>query len=201
METDLKKEFQLSTEVSNDCYNCASDLNAAARILYAVQGDSKGYPTERLGLLSNFNFQIALSRPALMNAGFALELILKACLIRTKKFDPKKHFKHDLLKLSLDAEIPYTSDQKHTLRILTDSTTWFGRYPHPKTLDDLQKNESNWKSLQKIENFGSIKVISSDENRWPIFQNYSELWRMAHNQYWNIEPKDPRESRQETPKN
>jgi hypothetical protein len=195
MENNLQERFRFSTEVSNDYFNCASDLNASARILYAAQGSSEGHPAERLGLPSNFDFRIALSRPVLLNAGLALELILKACLVRSKKFNPKKHFKHDLVELAGDLGLSYAADQVSTLRIFTDSITWFGRYPHPKSSNELQQNKTNWNNLRKVEKFGNITVTASDEKRWPTFQNYGDLWQMAEQQYWQIEPSDAREFR------
>lgn len=189
----IEERFSLSQEISNDWYDCASDLNAAARILFAAQGNSDGHPTERLGLPSSFNFQAALNRPVLLNSGFALELILKACLVRARTFDPKKHRIHFLVDLARAAEVPYTSEQENTLRIFTDSAIWAGRYPLPKDVDGLRQNEANWTSARKVEKFGRITVTSSDETKWPSFSNYVELWRMAEERYWEIEPKDPRE--------
>lgn len=192
MKDNFEEKFLFSMEVSNEWYNCASDLNAGARILFAAQGNSVGHPTEQLGLPSSFNFQAGLSRPVLLNSGLALELIFKACLIRSKKFE-KKHFQHNLVELASDVGLSYSADQISTLRIFADSAAWFGRYPLPKSSTELRQNEVNWKRLRKVEKFGSITVTASDENRWPTFQNYSEIWLMAFEGYWEIQPTDPRE--------
>lgn len=193
MDEHLLKRFQQNQEISNDWYNCASDLNAATRVLYASRFPSNEY-LEKLGLGDGFRLDVALNRPTLMNAGLALELMMKACLVRMKTFDMKKDTSsHNLLELSKKASVVFTYEQRDTLKVLSNAISWFGRYPIPKSEAKYQENSVHWRNLRKASTSGTINILSSDEKKSPTFENYNLLWSSAHHRYWEIEPKDPRE--------
>lgn len=192
MNNDVPEKFQLSKEISNYWYNCASDLNGATRVLYAAQSNQV-YAVKELDLPSSFSLQVALHRPVLLNAGLAIELILKASLIRLKQFDEQKHRTHNLIKLAQDAGVSYTPAQKCTLQILSDSSEWYGRYPKPNKVHQYLDNIANWGKLRKIKRLGTLSVTIADESKWPTYQNYIELWNIGVQRYWEIEPVDHRE--------
>ncbi len=169
------KRFLLNKELSNDWYNCAHDLDTATRVLF------------------NAGSNPALVRPILLNAGLALELMFKACLMRQKIFDKKKHYGHKLVSLSRAANISYTPEQFDTLEVLSDAVQWEGKYPIPRTVEAFRKNGDKWDQLQA--RYKPTGVMEPDKEKWPTFKNYSKLWKIASDKYWAIKTTDFRELR------
>lgn len=171
--------FQKMSEQSQYWLNCAKDLNAAVRVLYLCSDQFLQFEKKKIGLSESFSLDIALNRPILLNAGYAIELMLKACLVLQKS-----NIKgHNLINLSERAGVVFDENQKCTLRILSDAVTWWGRYPTPLSKEEFVRNSQNWDSLRQNKSLGSFTVQSTDEKKWPTYHNYCALWGHALSRY------------------
>lgn len=115
--------------------------------------------------------------PYYYNAGFSIELLLKAVAIAKGKPFETNHRLIDLCKLN---GIKITQDQELTLELLSEHIVWSGRYPVPK-------KEGQWdnfhdyiieKHIERERN-----VTKANRNRYPTLQNFLYLWNLFENEY------------------
>lgn len=156
--------------------NRASDLNAAAVLLGSAC--EKDMPIEvspkSLGLGAGFAFRAALPPVFRLNAGLAIELLLKACIVKRDGHCENLKTIHQLNKIAKDAGFIPTDPQEKLLDVMTEYIYWLGRYPAPK---DRKQFELTGKILDKQRmkcpsGFGTI----SDPEVWFNLENYKKLW-------------------------
>lgn len=85
---------------------------------------------------------ILAKKTVYMLYGYAIEVLLKALLLRHKGtlFDDKNKFlydTHNLIKLSEETGLIYSIDENRLLRSLTAYIEWMGKYTFPKKKDDM----------------------------------------------------------------
>lgn len=94
----------------------------------------------------------------MMLIGFSMENFLKGIIItrrpdllRTKR-DRRRIFGHDLNDLIELSKIHISDDERHVANRLTQYSLWIGRYPSPKSIEDLaQTFFSDSKSSESVE--------------------------------------------------
>ena len=130
------------------------------------------------------------SRPFALNAGYSLELVLKAILAQNGDSTPDKHG-HNLVKLCELAGIQLTLDQITTIEDFEQIIVWLGRYPAPKkeeawdNYNDVLLPKTMIKETTRVGNttVGSTRVNPATFANW---QNYKKLWDMCIE---NVDPK------------
>ena len=95
---------------------------------------------------------IELFRPALMQTGFAIELLLKATAIKIghkpEKVIGKSHRMNDLTNMAMFTPTPKESE---LLELLERSILWSGRYPIPKKVEKFD--------FGRVDDFGGTHII------------------------------------------
>lgn len=133
--------FERRGSISAYWHSKASDLHASAGVLWAAMEDLKqGSAAEKMGLGQGFAYSIACWLVYQMLCGMSLELLLKAIVIARNEA-PKAT--HDLVALSREADMAYSEVELATLKILSESIIWEGRYLVPK-------KDSHFKELTEL---------------------------------------------------
>lgn len=128
----------------------------------------------------------SLSFPYYYNAALSLELSLKAILVSRKKTYQTIHRLKDL---SDAADITVEKDQEKTLELLSESLSWLGRYPIPKS-------EGQWNNFHDVllpkhkvaEKEGKISRVMKNEKTFPTLKNYLAIWNLFESEYSSIKP-------------
>jgi len=174
--------FERRKGVPTYWHNKASDLYASAGVLWAAMGDPKqGSAAEQMGHGQGFSYSVACWPVYQMLCGMSLELLLKAIVV-AKNETPKAT--HDLVALSRQAVVAYSSVELTTLKILSESIIWDGRYPVPKKEDHFkQLAELTWTHL--YDPVPDVSINMRRPNDRLAWKAIGELWRAASDVYWN----------------
>lgn len=137
-------------------------LREAANYLICIHKAAMEQDIDGVSLDVELSNLIALEmhRPALMMAAFAIEVLLKALLIKNGKSADIEH--HDLGVLAKDAGLEEMLD-RDVLQKLTVYSIWKGRYPTSKakksTPDHLMKQKNFIANALNLKNFtfGDLK--------------------------------------------
>tara|TARA_B110001454_G_C12723340_1_gene436840 strand:- start:54661 stop:55296 length:636 start_codon:yes stop_codon:yes gene_type:complete len=156
--------------------NRASDLNAAAVLLGNVcEKDSPvNVSPEVLGLGSGFAFGAALPPIFRLNAGLAIELLLKACIVKRDGHCENLKPIHQLNKIAKDAGFVVTDPQRRLLDVMTEYVYWLGRYPAPKSREQFESTRKilDGQRVKSPSGFGTV----GDPEAWLNLENYQKLW-------------------------
>lgn len=132
---------ELLTQEGDAWFHRAGDLSTAARIIWAKEFSN----LETKPVLSKLGrpSYVHLMGPFFLLAGLAIEAKVKGLRVFQMLSDRERHGKkrqtfkqlrtRDLLRLTADAglESQLSSEQKDTMRRLTQHVRWAGRYPRP----------------------------------------------------------------------
>lgn len=166
--------------------NRASDLNAAAVLLgntCEIDSPVKVSP-ESLGLGAGFAFGAALPPVFRLNAGLAIELLLKACIVKRDGHCENLKPIHQLNKIAKDADFIPTDPQKKLLDVMTEYIYWLGRYPAPKNREQFESTNKilDKQRMKSSSGFGT----TSDPEVWLNLENYQKLWSAIKAHYKSI---------------
>jgi hypothetical protein len=172
--------FERYKNISTYWFNKSSDLHgSAAAIWYSMNKkySLKIVKTCRLG--DGFDLSIACWPVYLMVSGMSLELMYKAICVAKKVTFPNTH---RLSRLALLTGITFESDDINLLDYLSECIIWFGRYPIPKKMPDMQKlhqlsSKIFWKPIQ----IGHLK--GRKPNRIFEWNHYDKMWLAGFNKY------------------
>ena len=128
----------------------------------------------------------SLSLPYYYNAALSLELSLKAILVSRKK---EYQAIHRLKDLSDAAGVKVEKDQEKTLELLSESLSWLGRYPVPKS-------EGQWNNFHDVllpkhkvvEREGKVGRVMKNKKTFPTLNNYLAIWNLFESEYSSIVP-------------
>lgn len=114
--------------------------------------------------------------------GLSFELLLKSIAIQKNM---ELSHTHKLDKLIKSINIPLSNDDLGILKILTEYVIWSGKYPTPKTANELTKlsdleNKHLYETISKIRNI----EIGTYNNKLD-FPYISELWQRINDIYLN----------------
>jgi hypothetical protein len=108
----------------------AHALSEAARVLYSNSPEWESMPDSARGVCDSQYCAVVL-----MMVGYSLEICLKAMLIMTKGIEAyssgERRYLHHRLEELADFIPNLNAKDKAILRVLTQFTTWAGRYPDP----------------------------------------------------------------------
>lgn len=173
--------YERRKSISTYWHNKASDLHASAGVLWAAMEDPKqGSAAEKMGLGQGFAYSIACWPVYQMLCGMSLELLLKAIVVARNEA-PKAT--HDLVALSRQADVAYSKVELTTLKILSESIIWDGRYPVPKKENHFKElTELTWNHLyDPVPNVSINLRRPNDRLDWKAIGG---LWRAASDVYW-----------------
>lgn len=162
-------------------HNKASDLFASAGVLWKAMHDpNHDDAASELGFSTGFSFGVACWPVYQMLCGMAFELLFKAIIV-AKGQRPQTN--HKLVALSQDAGVAMTDTQLRTLKILSESVIWDGRYPVPKDERHFHElNELHWEHLYDPVPGMAIKLKRpNDRLSW---KSIRELWDLVYDVYW-----------------
>lgn len=141
--------FQRSEKLSAYWHNKAQDLLGAVLVLAAAQEkDGTGdFQASDIGLWDGYSFAIALPPVFSLNAGLALELLLKAAIVKRdngpQNVPTKGGNAHSLNYLVNELQIELNNDDVAVLGAYSLHIQWMGRYPVPKSRE-------LWDSANKV---------------------------------------------------
>jgi len=126
----------------------------------------------------------SLTFPYYYNAALSLELSLKAILVLQKR--EYQHI-HRLNELSNAAGVKVGKNQEKTLELLSESLSWLGRYPVPKS-------ESQWNNFHDtllpkhkvVKKEGNVGSVMKNEKTFPTLKNYIAIWNLFESEYSSI---------------
>lgn len=166
--------------------NRAFDLNSAA-VLLGNACEENGLvevSAESLGLGSGFSFKAALSPVFRLNAGLAVELLFKACIVKRDGHCENLRRSHRLNDLANDAGFKATDAQRRLLDVMTEYVYWMGRYPAPKSREEFENTRKilDRQRMRSPSGFGT----TADPDASFSLENYSRLWDAIHLFYSGI---------------
>lgn len=173
--------FERRRFVSTYLWNNASDLHAAAHVLWAALRDDFPLTPVDLGLSEGFSFNAALPPVVAMNAGLSLELLLKAILKILGRPEKHTHKLNDLLHMT---GITVSADHAAILDLLTEQIIWAGRYPTPKTEAQWEHARKVSQALRREQELGPLKVYEYNPDRAVNARNYEAIWSHLSACYW-----------------
>ena len=154
-----ERNFDENSKNSLAWLNKSSDLFGSALVLWnAIESDD--------------NLFYCWS-PYKMLMGMSFELLFKA--ICTEKKVAFSH-SHNLFALSQSGNVSLTKEEVSILNILTEYIIWDGKYPNPKSKNNL---EHHWKNENKVNNdhFKIENLNAQRRNDKLDFDPLAEIWR------------------------
>lgn len=177
--------FQRSERLSAYWYNKAQDLLGAVLILAAAQEkDGSGdFKAADLGLWESYRFSIALPPVFALNAGLALELLLKSAIVKRDNGPenvPTNGAKgHSLTFLSKELQVVLSDDDAAVLEGFSIYIHWMGRYPVPKSRQVWDYAYRVLERLRKRVPLGptpTVMISTQNSRRTLNKENFLRLW-------------------------
>ncbi|MDM8356160.1 hypothetical protein [Pandoraea communis] len=160
----------------NHWHNRASDLHASAGAIWHAMNHSTTVATD-LGLGEGFSMGVACNPIYHMLCGLALELVMKATLVK-RGVAPADLQTHSFDKLIDLLGIQVTKKERKLLHFYEASLVWAGRYPIPNKATD-EALIKYWDLAgdilsEPVKTLGSLTLShSSGTTNW---ENFTKLW-------------------------
>jgi HEPN domain len=136
----------------------------------------------------NGSHSIAFGEAFRREASISIELILKAILCVKRKSAPPST--HDVYQLWTECGLPkLPDDDLYRLAEMTEILYWSGRYAAPNSDNNMIKADARFEKHQKTTPFGKLKFIEHTPLGW---EEFSALYNVAAQQFWDLEPNDPK---------
>lgn len=165
-------------------HNKSSDLRASAGAVWlAINSDSPREIADQLNLGESFDMRIACWPVYRMLCGMSLELIFKALIVVEGR---EPNHAHNLRQLVKDAGLRCCEDTLAILDVLTESAVWHGRYPVPKSEDEMLR-------AAERERCAITKVVGRLGSEGPAIHRYAgaldwdsfdRIWERASGEFF-----------------
>jgi len=163
-------------------HNCSCDLRAAAAVLVCSLKEPAASAIPRaFGLGETFRMDAALPSVYVMLCGMSLELLYKSVAV-AKDLAPLHT--HDLVTLAEHVGIQVDPTERGPLDLLSAAIIWSGRYPVPKTYDQMARRSEVFQSVMfepAARPFRGLKPTRALD-----WSHFSRLWKTGDALYQSV---------------